>query len=772
MNTAFAVSLVFAGCCSNVVFLELLVRKFPGCGNIVTFAQFAFIALEGFVFQTNFGRKKPAIPISNYVIMVTMFFTVSVINNYALNFNIAMPLHMIFRSGSLIANMILGIIILKKRYSASKYLSIVLVSIGIFICTIMSAKQVSAQKGSTEEDGVYAFLQWLVGICMLTFALLMSARMGIFQETLYKQYGKHSKEALFYNHCLPLPGFLLLSTNIYNHAVFFSQSTPVEIPVIGQHVPVMWVYLLMNVITQYVCIRGVFILTTECTSLTVTLVVTLQGPADRRFTHNMGGNSSSRLEDEEVITVVKGIRLTDRVIDRMKESPKAAKQRPQSNKQAHPPLNLGVPWSPTEPLGHILPHHPSYASSLVTPPLQVPVPFASVSQETPAPPPPAAPSTVPTVEAVLSSPSSQESAATSQHTDSLRGTTAVPAGTGVTPPSSHDESIVPPATTESTAVPVEPFPTNTLAEAIAASKTPSPDAPFTAPAPVPPPPVTAESVEELAPPQSSSTLVLPSELPFMGQRGPTPTEETSAPQASAPTAEPDVLSMLTPLTDTLTPLASPSSPQAVVNEEELRKQIRDELQKQLEEEMKTAKLKIQQQLEEEKAKAEAEAGAKAQLQIQAEVQKVLEGEQQALQQSLKDAIMQERMNTEDERLVAQYYIQKVEEREKQLEKQDILYRNQITKLEEKVRNNISLAHTTSLFSNQSNESSIRFNNQHTGNILMLLVYVFHCSPYVHGLTWIPVSLSHHADCTVHQSYSRKLQKGFGGHSQSLQVSQP
>lgn len=34
----------------------------------------------------------------NYAIMVTMFFTVSVINNYALNFNIAMPLHMIFRS--------------------------------------------------------------------------------------------------------------------------------------------------------------------------------------------------------------------------------------------------------------------------------------------------------------------------------------------------------------------------------------------------------------------------------------------------------------------------------------------------------------------------------------------------------------------------------------------------------------------------------------------------------------------------------------------------
>ncbi|KAM9808284.1 UDP-xylose and UDP-N-acetylglucosamine transporter [Neosynchiropus ocellatus] len=276
MGTAFAITLVFVGCCSNVVFLELLVRQFPGCGNIVTFAQFALIAFEGFIFETDFGRKKPAIPVRNYVIMVTMFFTVSVINNYALNFNISMPLHMIFRSGSLIANMILGIIILKKRYSPSKYLSIALVSAGIFICTIMSAKQVNVANEDSVDDGFYAFLHWLIGIAMLTFALLMSARMGIFQETLYKQYGKHSKEALFYNHFLPLPGFLLLSSDIYNHYVLFNQSAPVEVPVLGMMVPVMWVYLLANIITQYVCIRGVFILTTECASLTVTLVVTLR----------------------------------------------------------------------------------------------------------------------------------------------------------------------------------------------------------------------------------------------------------------------------------------------------------------------------------------------------------------------------------------------------------------------------------------------------------------------------------------------------------------
>ncbi|XP_031794948.1 UDP-xylose and UDP-N-acetylglucosamine transporter isoform X2 [Sarcophilus harrisii] len=232
--------------------------------------------MEGFIFEANLGRKKPAIPIRYYAIMVMMFFTVSVVNNYALNLNIAMPLHMIFRSGSLIANMILGIIILKKRYSMSKYTSIALVSMGIFICTFMSAKQVASQSSLSENEGFQAFAWWLLGIAALTFALLMSARMGIFQETLYKQFGKHSKEALFYNHALPLPGFIFLASDIYNHALLFNKSELYQVPVVGVAMPIMWFYLLMNIFTQYVCIRGVFILTTECTSLTVTLVVTLR----------------------------------------------------------------------------------------------------------------------------------------------------------------------------------------------------------------------------------------------------------------------------------------------------------------------------------------------------------------------------------------------------------------------------------------------------------------------------------------------------------------
>lgn len=65
-------------------------------------------------------------------------------------------------------------------------------------------------------------------------------------------------------------------------------------------------------------------------------------------------------------------------------------------------------------------------------------------------------------------------------------------------------------------------------------------------------------------------------------------------------------------------------------------------------------------LEEEKAKAKAEAQAEAKQQIQAEVQKVLEKEQLALQQTLKDAIIQERKNIQDEQLASHYYVRRTE----------------------------------------------------------------------------------------------------------------
>jgi len=266
-----AILMVLVGCCSNVVFLELLVSQDPGIGNLVTFAQFLTIALEGFILTTKFGTVKPKVPFSAWVLLVIMYFLVSVSNNYALNFNIPMPLHMIFRAGSLMANMLLGVIILGKQYTMSKYLSILMITVGIITCTYSSTSSKSVENEEKEGEEEESWI--MVGISLLTFALFMSARMGIYQEVVYSKHGKHPREALFYTHALPLPGFLLLVPDILKHWNIVLSSPPLAILPM---VPSMLVYLIGNIITQYLCISAVFVLTTECASLTVTLVVTLR----------------------------------------------------------------------------------------------------------------------------------------------------------------------------------------------------------------------------------------------------------------------------------------------------------------------------------------------------------------------------------------------------------------------------------------------------------------------------------------------------------------
>lgn len=90
-------------------------------GQLITFGQFVFVAVEGLRHQLTWGTygprlKKTVVPLTHWLFLVTLFFIVSLLNNIALGYNISVPLHIIFRSGGLIVNMILGTLILGKRY--------------------------------------------------------------------------------------------------------------------------------------------------------------------------------------------------------------------------------------------------------------------------------------------------------------------------------------------------------------------------------------------------------------------------------------------------------------------------------------------------------------------------------------------------------------------------------------------------------------------------------------------------------------------------------
>jgi UDP-xylose/UDP-N-acetylglucosamine transporter B4 len=101
--------------------------------------------------------------------------------------------------------MILGILLLHKRYTLREYISVVLISIGIFVSTLASSNDMKKKETTNinpdQQQGDHEYLfffWWVVGISMLTVALLISAGMGLVQEKLYRENGKHPDEALYY----------------------------------------------------------------------------------------------------------------------------------------------------------------------------------------------------------------------------------------------------------------------------------------------------------------------------------------------------------------------------------------------------------------------------------------------------------------------------------------------------------------------------------------------------------------------------------------------
>ncbi|CAB3368640.1 Hypothetical predicted protein [Cloeon dipterum] len=273
MKPVTAVALVIFGCCSNIYFLELLVKQDPGAGVLATFSQYIFITLHGIIFTVRCGTVTPQIPVSHYAAIVILVFASNVCNNYAFNFNISMPLHVIIRSGSLIANMILGMVILQRRYSGVKVASVLAITLGVVVCTLESGKAVKTEDATADEKNV-DFLKWLFGVSILLAGLFLSARLGIYQEVLFNTHGKHNEEALFYTHLLPLPGFLIVFPYLWTHWLLALESPPLVVSWLS--VPSALIYLLGYMLTQYVCISSVFLLTTECSSLTVTLVLTIR----------------------------------------------------------------------------------------------------------------------------------------------------------------------------------------------------------------------------------------------------------------------------------------------------------------------------------------------------------------------------------------------------------------------------------------------------------------------------------------------------------------
>ncbi|KAK9417171.1 hypothetical protein SUNI508_08975 [Seiridium unicorne] len=309
--------LIFGGCCSNVRFLvataaclaevmsywqmdvELMRinnhRVEPASGTLLTFVQFLFVAITGYISQ--FDSSRPPffiapnkVPIRRWLINIVLFFSINVLNNHAFSYDISVPVHIILRSGGSITTMIAGSL-WGKKYSRIQVVAVLLLTVGV----ITAAWSDAQSKGKTEEGSEESTSTFSTGLIILFVAQVLSAIMGLYTEETYKKYGGHWKENLFYSHLLSLPLFLPFSVSLHRQFMRLVNSAPLALPAYSDqialpanisdslranlkqlYVPSQVVFLALNVLTQYACIRGVNLLAAVSSALTVTIVLNIR----------------------------------------------------------------------------------------------------------------------------------------------------------------------------------------------------------------------------------------------------------------------------------------------------------------------------------------------------------------------------------------------------------------------------------------------------------------------------------------------------------------
>ncbi|KAM7378256.1 hypothetical protein PAMA_013246 [Pampus argenteus] len=194
---------------------------------------------------------------------------------------------------------------------------------------------------------------------------------------------------------------------------------------------------------------------------------------------------------------------------------------------------------------------------------------------------------------------------------------------------------------------------------------------------MPPPPPLVEPVAPPAPPPpapfATETVAAPPPPPPPPQP---PTEQPLVePVSPAPVPDPVAVPQLSPFPP---PPVTPA-----VDEDALRKKITDELHKSLEQDRAKAEQELQAWLEAEKTRASAHAQAEATSLVQDEVSRILSLERAAAQESFQQAVIRERIATDDERLRAQLYAKQLDAKEADIKKQDAFYREQVARLEER-----------------------------------------------------------------------------------------
>ncbi|CAI4059792.1 hypothetical protein N7582_001458 [Saccharomyces uvarum] len=300
-----AFSLVFGGCCSNVVTFEgLMGARTSNISNLITFCQFLFVACQGLPTFVDVHRPFPYLkplktPLHVYVISVILFYISSTTNNNVFKYNISVPIHIVFRCFGTVITMITCWLLNGRKYTRTQVSSTLFLTVGAIIASLYKDNEFSYQdfklqdlQNRSDEPIDRTFV---LGICILILSSVTSSLLSAYNERTYQKYGKHWKENIFYSHFLALPLFLLNAKQLVHEYQAMKNSKRIICLNLGKktRIPHAETFLLFNVLTQYFCVKGVNMLASQTNALTLSITLLVRKFVSLLLSVHLFGNSLS-----------------------------------------------------------------------------------------------------------------------------------------------------------------------------------------------------------------------------------------------------------------------------------------------------------------------------------------------------------------------------------------------------------------------------------------------------------------------------------------------
>lgn len=274
LSLPFAIVLIFGGCCSNVISFEALISpsytQFQNLTSFITFFQLNYTIFINIPYiYNNFRVRK--IPFHKHLISTILFLGGNWLNNYAFSFSgVTVPCHIVFKSLNVLINLVLGSIILKKRYSFLQVLLCVLITLGCIVALVYKDHDISILDYYNLKSSIVKLLNkdqilqvstdlkassdFVIGISVLLVSSIMASLLQIYNCQIYDQYDKDCwKEVMVAQHLLSMPMLLAfnkdsIEKNLTSIIKNFSSNK------------IFTTKLLINCITQSICIYGVNLL--------------------------------------------------------------------------------------------------------------------------------------------------------------------------------------------------------------------------------------------------------------------------------------------------------------------------------------------------------------------------------------------------------------------------------------------------------------------------------------------------------------------------------